>query len=487
MAIDDAYQRLYGNQGPPGYNSGSPGGVATQNYGSPPASAWGGSPIDLTGGSNYASFSQGYPDQSQAYNIFPGASQGYPQGYSQYPGGNSQYPGGYSQYPGGNSQYPGGYSQGYPQGYSQYPGGYSPGSPGDFETDSPGPTHINPTHDPDPSDHNTHSPTPADTNKPKGGDKPKGEDKPPVPKPPDVSVQANMDTRLDYVKAHFSEFDTGADIGKADGKFSVKDLNKLKDGQGQTAEVAKELLKDDVIGKLGGDDGKISTKDIEDYRDKNNTPSDGQINADTKQQTEGDCGFLSTTRGISQTDTGRAFIKQAIKANDDGSYDVKFAGADKTYHVSKEQSEKGNWAKGDIDMQVLGSAADDYFKENGEDGVEGKSHPQIAQLLTGSNPSQSKRYGGDLSQDDIKKELLNASPEIGKSKAVTLYGGVGDNSSWKATDTSHVFQIESVDKSSGTVTYTNPWDSSVKHTISVDDLSKQIADNEAANVEITTF
>jgi hypothetical protein len=220
--------------------------------------------------------------------------------------------------------------------------------------------------------------------------------------------------------------------------------------------------------------------------DSNGAKSDGYIDNDTKQQSEGDCVFLSTTRGISQTDQGRADIKNAIKANDDGSYDVQFKGSDKSYHVSKEDAEKqGQWANGDEDMQILGCAADQYFKDHGQsNGLEGQNFGNVSKLLTGKSDSTTSLTGNN-SVDEIKQKLTDAAPNLGKTVSIGLSGGVADGGDWKAKDTAHEFQIENIDTKSGMVTYTNPWDTSQKRTISMDDLAKQlVADPNGSTIDI---
>jgi|GEM_PF-3004367 len=530
MAVDDAYQRLYTNQGTPGYYSGSPGGVGTQTYGPSPASAWGGSPIDLTGGSSYPGFSQGYPDMSQ-YPIFPGVSQGYPggpQGYSQgYPGGYSQgypggpqgysqgYPGGYSQgypsgpqgysqgYPGGYSQgYPGGpqgYSQGYPGGYSQgYPGGpqgYSQGYPGGYSTGYP----IDPEGDPDnlngpddDTDSNTPMPSPLSNDDGKGTTK------------TDPGALTTPDAYKSLTQiSHGGQWE--AITGGADKPLTLDAAkNALSDPNSKLSDDTKKSLQwtVDNWSAVAGNGKSLNLDQAQNLGttppdqtpvppppkdDSNGAKSDGYIDNDTKQQSEGDCVFLSTTRGLSQTDQGRTDIKNAIgKENDDGSYDVKFKGSDKSYHVSKEDAEKqGQWANGDKDMQILGSAADQYFKEHGHDsGVSGLGFGDVSKLLTGKTGATTSLTGKN-SVEDIKKQLMDAAPELGKTKSIGLSGGVGDNATWKAKDTSHEFQIESIDTKTGMVTYTNPWDTSVKHTISADDLAKQlVADPNGSTIDI---
>jgi hypothetical protein len=215
--------------------------------------------------------------------------------------------------------------------------------------------------------------------------------------------------------------------------------------------------------------------------------SDGYIDTDTQQQGKGDCVFLSTTRGLSQTAEGRADIKNAIKANNDGSFDVKFAGADKSYHVTADQAkQQGQWANGDKDMQILGTAADAYFKDHGQaNGAESQSFSSVSKLLTGKDASNTLSLTGKNSVADIKNALIAAAPDVGKTKSIGLSGGVTDSGDWKAKDTAHEFQVESIDTKTGTVTYTNPWDTSKKRTISMDDLAKQlVADPNGSTVDI---
>ena len=87
--------------------------------------------------------------------------------------------------------------------------------------------------------------------------------------------------------------------------------------------------------------------------------------------------------------------------------------------------------------------------------------------------------------DEIKKALINAAPDIGKTKSIAISGGVAEGGNWKAKDTAHEFAVESIDTKTGTITYTNPWDTSTKRTISIDDMAKQlVADPNGSTIDI---
>jgi hypothetical protein len=132
---------------------------------------------------------------------------------------------------------------------------------------------------------------------------------------PESPTFSNMNDRLNYVMSHFSEFDTAADKGGPDNKFSIKDLNALKDGTGDTAEVARGLINDDVAGKLGGKDGIISKDDIEGYQKANGgiiQVVDG-IQVDTKGMDDKQiANAIQYINGLAADEDGKKLIKSAV-------------------------------------------------------------------------------------------------------------------------------------------------------------------------------
>lgn len=227
--------------------------------------------------------------------------------------------------------------------------------------------------------------------------------------------------------------------------------------------------------------------------------TNGVIDHDTKQQDTADCQTLSTLKSISETDKGKILISKATKkAYDDGSVDIEFVGnPGKTYHVTQADINSTHYAKGDRDMQLLTAAIWQYAKDKGiklgNDHVDKNGNPSddqgsrtseqaIYQLLDGGQGRASIQAGKGHSPNEIKKYLIDSAPHLGKDLALTLAGKIDDHKNWKAAvvpdddPTGHIFQISNIDTATEQVTYTNPLDTSVKRTISIDDLATQMSD-----------
>jgi hypothetical protein len=159
------------------------------------------------------------------------------------------------------------------------------------------------------------APTGAGSNAP-GGATPgseAGSDK----KEPKKPTFNNMNDRLNYVMSHLKEFDTAAGIDGEDKRFSIKDLNALKDGKGETAQVARDLInKDDVIGKLGGKDGRVSTDDIAGYQKDHGgvlQVTDG-VKLDTKGMNDKQIkNARNYIEGLAEDEDGKKLIKGATE------------------------------------------------------------------------------------------------------------------------------------------------------------------------------
>lgn len=295
------------------------------------------------------------------------------------------------------------------------------------------------------------------------------------------SNEATMDERLTYVLKNFKEFDTGAGIGLPDGVFSIKDLNALKDGEGETAEVARGLIKDDVIGKLGGKDGKISFNDIKTHREEN---ADGIISNNFQQASEGNCVFLASIRAGILTDEGQKVLDKTIQKSGDG-WDVRFAGDEsgKPIHITEKdlKTDDGDvYSKGDKDIQILNAAAEKYFranpdKTNTDNGVESLNGQEAGDLLFGKNAKRLDGVGGkENTSKEIKDFILKHADGVGKDVSLTVSGKANGDGSMDFSSVNHLVTIIDIDKKSGQVTYVNPWDSSKTHTISIDDLAEEM-------------
>jgi len=251
--------------------------------------------------------------------------------------------------------------------------------------------------------------------------------------------------------------------------------------------------------------------------------SDGLIGDGLKQGTMGDCFAITSIYGVGHTDTGREAIKHAIKDNGDGTYSVTFAGdaAHKPYTVTQDDLKKG-YADGDVDANILGAAMDKYINDpaNIEEAKKHFGHGRqapgatdegpltigsggdatyIMNLLAGGEAKSFQLSRGQNNKDTIKDYLVNQASRVGKSSVITFGATVdpatGDVASPLAQKGGHSFAVQKIDLNNdaangGTVYYVNPWDTSKVRSISVNELSKDLADStstEGSTLESISF
>lgn len=236
----------------------------------------------------------------------------------------------------------------------------------------------------------------------------------------------------------------------SDGNFSWDDMKK-----------ASEHTKDEdyKFTGYGGGDLKLKTDDIDN---------------DSKQRKEGNCFMLAATQSLSNSKEGKEIIKDTIKPYDDGSFGVTFKGdKDHKEYIVKPD---GKFNSGDLEMNVINAAADQFYKDHGRaKGITaGGLTEEATQLLTGKK-SEILGKGKD-SAEDIEKKLREVAPDIGKDKVLTLAGKPGkDGNMGFGNGISHAVSISDINTKTGMVTYRNPWDTSVERTVKISELSEQLA------------
>ena len=256
------------------------------------------------------------------------------------------------------------------------------------------------------------------------------------------------------------------------------------------------------------------------------TTINGEIDETVSQSSiTGDCWLISSIVSMSKDEKGKEIIKNSINVNDDNSVTVSFKGIGVSYTLSQEEIAKydtdnttyDKYSNGDNDMLVLELAAEKLWKdikygkvkldtnnENitaiGSDIGEGGLPSQMIYYLTGV---ESQEYYNEETSELSKKEIYEILENALNSSNSVINIGIYDNvHSCKLTDGSnfsldvgsggHALCVTKVTKD--TVTFVNPWDTSVEYTaswkefaslgigyVAVSDLSKavekEVADN----------
>ncbi|MFN8578426.1 MAG: C2 family cysteine protease [Candidatus Sericytochromatia bacterium] len=308
----------------------------------------------------------------------------------------------------------------------------------------------------------------------------------------------------DFVKNNFAKFDTNKD-----GFISKGELDKLIHSpniKGQdavnistlrkTIETIEEISNDEWFDENDG----ITLKDIEGFlnkAEKNSNDKDvssiinsynvsmsrlNNINHDLysnkanplesiktrnmAQGSIGDCFFLSAVASVVERNPQE--IKDMIKDNNNGTYTVKFPGADKEVTVQPPTDSEiimyGTSGQDGMWLTLLEKA---YAKLRNDSGIFGKNdnpHDTIdggdfqdasIKLLTAHKVDTD--YLPLTSKDTMRKKLMTAlNPDDGRTKIVTASTFMdGDNS--KNMMPNHVFSILSYDPKTDTVRVRNPW------------------------------
>ena len=132
-----------------------------------------------------------------------------------------------------------------------------------------------------------------------------------------------------------------------------------------------------------------------------------KIDKDFKQGDTGDCWFLASIAAVQRSPKGQEILNSMITDNHDGTYTVKFKGANKEYKVdSLEILTAKNLAKGDLDVKILEIAAKKHFSIMG---INGGNPATGLELLCGTGDKWKNVVRAYSSKPDPKeiKKLLN--------------------------------------------------------------------------------
>ncbi len=140
-----------------------------------------------------------------------------------------------------------------------------------------------------------------------------------------------------------------------------------------------------------------------------NLSTNGKIDEGFNQGQIGDCWFLASIAAVQRSPKGQEILNNMITDNKDGTYTVKFKGADKEYTVNAiELLSKDNYASGDYDVRILEIAAEKHYNimgiKNGGDPSSG------IELLLGTGDwwkNFARNYSSKPKPEKIKELLQN--------------------------------------------------------------------------------
>ncbi len=222
----------------------------------------------------------------------------------------------------------------------------------------------------------------------------------------------------------------------------------------------------------------------------------GLIDAFEQGQT-GDCWLLSSLESLSNSEEGRKLLQDAIQINDDGTYTVKFDGADWAINITdadlRAARNSGQYSSGDDDVLLMEVAMQNYLTQvrNGEvqtnsadlnaTAQEGGVNPlnsgrstNLTELLTGKT---NWSIGDGSSIDALFNQLENNQD----STFATLSFGAGGSGALNtlnsgtvvtgaSADLGHLWSVKSV--SGNNITLVNPWNSEQEIVTTKDELQR---------------
>ncbi len=189
-----------------------------------------------------------------------------------------------------------------------------------------------------------------------------------------------------------------------------------------------------------------------------------KIDKGFKQGRIGDCFFLSSIAAVQRSPKGQEILDNMITDNHDGTYTVKFKGADEEYKVgAMELLSKDNWASGDLDVRILEIAAQKHYTL----GIKYGGNPSLVMELLLGTGDMWKNLGRAYSPkpDPQKiKELLNNENIVmtaGINPLSKLWGlimkDVPEDAEYKEDiATAHAYAIVDIDDKN--IYLKNPWD-----------------------------
>ena len=187
-----------------------------------------------------------------------------------------------------------------------------------------------------------------------------------------------------------------------------------------------------------------------------------EIDNGFQQGSTGDCWFLSSIAAIQRSPRGQEILDNMITDNHDGTYTVKFKGADGEYKVNAfELLGNNNLASGDLDVKILELAAQKHYTL----GINCGNPASAMELLLGTGDKWKnvvRVFSQKLDPQKIR-ELLN-NENIVMTAAITpiskLYGLIMKNVPKEAEykediDTAHGYAVVDIDDKN--IYLKNPW------------------------------
>ena len=229
-----------------------------------------------------------------------------------------------------------------------------------------------------------------------------------------------------------------------------------------------------------------------------------------KQNAIQDCWFLSTLSTLSNTKKGKSLIKQSLNYTRKG-IEVTFKGLNKTYEITNAEIKKAKSEKeadntpthtqGDDDVIAFELALEklsSYIADNEISVNKNTADFNSNEIVNGNSPGFAMEILGIGSESETKittaedfDNLLNENNENSLNNDLAMIlcshskGTAQDTNGKRITlDEMHTYGVESISKEDNSVSFTNPWDTTQKITLSINTIKELM---ESGDLSLRTY
>lgn len=223
-----------------------------------------------------------------------------------------------------------------------------------------------------------------------------------------------------------------------------------------------------------------------------------------------DCWFLSTLSTLSNTEKGKSLIKQSLNYTRKG-IEVTFKGLNKTYEITNAEIKKAKSEKetdntpthtqGDDDVIAFELALEklsSYIADNEISVEKNTGDFDSNEIVNGNSPGFAMEILGIGSESETKittaedfDNLLNENNENSLNNDIAMIlcshskGTAQDTNGKRITlDEMHTYGVESISKEDNSISFTNPWDTTQKITLSINTIKELM---ESGDLSLRTY
>lgn len=200
------------------------------------------------------------------------------------------------------------------------------------------------------------------------------------------------------------------------------------------------------------------------------------------QKGEGDCVGISVLKAFSTTSAGETILRRAVSRDPAGGFIVTLPGApSQVFHLG--DADLDQYGIGDPPAAAIIGALFQYFGLDPHHSALPTN--KVMELLAGELGRHARLADAKSSAAEIERYLVRSAPAVG-AKVAMVFGGRPAHGGDYSRGDGHAFAVLRIDAASRTVFYTNPWNETKVHAITISDLAAQ-ATGTSADFETVSF